>query len=114
MAVFIGPILAVLFSVFGFCTKYADITPVFKWMWHISYVRASFHGMLNTAYGMKRPDLFCPESEMYCHFKNPVLVLKDMDVEHVDMMDNLILIIGIMFVIYISTVIVLWYKLNRR
>lgn len=114
LAVFIGPILAVLFSVFGFCTRYVDITPVFKWMWHISYYRASFHGILNSVYGMNREDLHCPETQIYCHFKNPVLFQKDMDIEHVDMQSNMVLIILIIITMYISTTFVLWYKLNKR
>ncbi|XP_058168547.1 uncharacterized protein LOC131283007 [Anopheles ziemanni] len=104
LAVFIGPILAVLFSVFGFCTRYVDITPVFKWMWHISYYRASFHGILNSVYGMNREDLHCPETQIYCHFKNPVLFQKDMDIEHVDMQSNMVLITLIIITMYISTI----------
>lgn len=114
LAVFIGPILAVLFSVFGFCTRYVDITPLFQWMWHISYYRASFHGILNSVYGMNRDDLFCPETQIYCHFKNPVLFQKDMDIEHVDMEKNFILIVSIVITMYIGTLFVLWYKLNKR
>ncbi|XP_058453470.1 ATP-binding cassette sub-family G member 1-like [Malaya genurostris] len=114
LAVFIGPILAVLFSVFGFCTRYADITPIFKWMWHISYYRASFHGILNSVYGMNREDLVCPETQIYCHFKNPILFQKDMDIEHVDMEQNFLLIVSIVVTMYIGTVFVLWYKLNKR
>ncbi|XP_049533755.1 ABC transporter G family member 6 [Anopheles darlingi] len=114
LAVFIGPIVAVLFSVFGFCTRYADITPLFKWMWHISYYRASFHGLLNSVYGMNREDLHCPEQQIYCHFKNPVLFQKDMDIEHVDMQSNFVLIVLIIITMYISTLLVLWYKLNKR
>ncbi|XP_058815065.1 ATP-binding cassette sub-family G member 1 isoform X2 [Topomyia yanbarensis] len=114
LAVFIGPILAVLFSVFGFCTRYVDITPLFQWMWHISYYRASFHGILNSVYGMNREDLFCPETQIYCHFKNPVLFQKDMDIEHVDMEQNFLLIVSIVITMYIGTIFVLWYKLNKR
>nr|XP_029719908.1 ATP-binding cassette sub-family G member 1-like [Aedes albopictus] len=114
LAVFIGPILAVLFSVFGFCTRYVDITPLFQWMWHISYYRASFHGILNSVYGMNRDDLFCPETQIYCHFKNPVLFQKDMDIEHVDMEKNFVLIVSIVITMYIGTLFVLWYKLNKR
>ncbi|XP_053696931.1 ATP-binding cassette sub-family G member 1 isoform X2 [Sabethes cyaneus] len=114
LAVFIGPILAVLFSVFGFCTRYVDITPLFKWMWHISYYRASFHGILNSVYGMNREDLYCPETQIYCHFKNPVLFQKDMDIEHVDMEQNFLLIVSIVITMYIGTIFVLWYKLNKR
>ncbi|XP_037042719.1 ATP-binding cassette sub-family G member 1 [Bradysia coprophila] len=117
LAVFIGPILAVLFSVFGFCTRYIDITAMFSWMWHISYFRAGFHGIINTVYGMNRPYLPCPENAPfhYCHFKNPKLFLEEMLIPpEVTLTDNVVLMSSVFFTLHILTVIALWLKLNRR
>lgn len=114
MAVFIGPILAVLFSVFGMLTRYSEITPLFRWMWHISYFRAGFHSIINTVYGYDRTFLKCPEDELYCHFKNPKLVFKEMMVEDLDMEGNIWLLGSMFFTIHILTIIVLWLKLNKR
>ena len=117
MAVFIGPILAVLFSVFGFCTRYIDITAIFSWMWHISFFRAGFHGIINTVYGMGRPYLNCPESTPYnyCHFKNPKIFLDEMLIPaEVNLIDNVVLMSSVFFTLHILTVIALWLKLNRR
>jgi ATP-binding cassette, subfamily G (WHITE), member 1 len=114
LAVFIGPILACLYSIFGFCTRYADITPLFRWMYHISYFRAGFHGALNSAYGMNRTDLACPEGQVYCHFRNPKIFLREMDIENVNMNDNLILMATVIGIMHVLTVFTLWYKLNKR
>ncbi|XP_017130272.1 ATP-binding cassette sub-family G member 1 isoform X2 [Drosophila elegans] len=114
LAVFLGPILAVMFSVFGFCTRYIDITPLFRWMWHLSYFRAGFHGALNAIYGMDRPFLECPETAMYCHFRSPKVFLKYMMISDVHMSDCLILMGTVILVMHVLTLITLWHKLNRR
>ncbi|KAH8392221.1 hypothetical protein KR215_003569 [Drosophila sulfurigaster] len=114
LAVFIGPILAVLFSVFGFCTRYIDITPMFRWMWHLSYFRAGFHGSLNAIYGMDRQFLDCPDNVMYCHFRSPKVFLKYMMIYDVHMSDCILLMGTVIGVMHVLTVITLWRKLNKR
>ncbi|KAH8404774.1 hypothetical protein KR222_001227 [Zaprionus bogoriensis] len=114
LAVFLGPILAVMFSVFGFCTRYIDITPLFRWMWHLSYFRAGFHGALNAIYGLDRPFLDCPDNIMYCHFRSPKVFLKYMMISDVHMSDCLLLMGTVIGVMHLLTVIALWRKLNKR
>ncbi|KAH8317738.1 hypothetical protein KR074_008484 [Drosophila pseudoananassae] len=114
LAVFLGPILAVMFSVFGFCTRYIDITPIFRWMWHLSYFRAGFHGALNAIYGMDRPLLECPDTVMYCHFRSPKVFLKYMMISDVHMSDCLLLMGIVIGVMHVLTVVTLWRKLNKR
>ncbi|KAH8305528.1 hypothetical protein KR018_002746 [Drosophila ironensis] len=114
LAVFLGPILAVMFSVFGFCTRYIDITPIFRWMWHLSYFRAGFHGSLNAIYGLDRPLLDCPESAMYCHFRSPKVFLKYMMISDVHMSDCLLLMGVVIGVMHVLTLVTLWRKLNKR
>ncbi|ALC40031.1 CG17646 [Drosophila busckii] len=114
LAVFLGPILAVLFSVFGFCTRYIDITPMLRWMWHLSYFRAGFHGALNAIYGLDRQMLDCPETLMYCHFRSPKVFLKYMMISDVHMSDCVLLMGIVIGVMHLLTVITLWRKLNKR
>lgn len=116
MAVFVGPILAVVFSVFGFCTKYEEITPILSWLWHISYFRAGFHGILDTVYGMDRPYLECPDKIMYCHFKNPKKFLSLMSISDIDLdiQNNLMLLFGVIIIMHSLSIFVLWLKLNKR
>lgn len=116
IAVFIGPILAVLFSVFGFCTAYVDITPMFQWMWHISYFRAGFHGVIATVYGMNRSELYCPPNTRmnYCHFRNPKIFLREVSIRDLDTDNNVYLMSGIILTMHLMTVLTLWFKLNKR
>lgn len=116
IAVFIGPILAVLFSVFGFCTRYVDINKMFAWMWHISYFRAGFHGVLDTVYGMNRTDLWCPPSAefVYCHFRKPKVFLREVSISEFDTYNNIYMMSGVILTMHALTVLTLWFKLNKR
>lgn len=112
IAVFLGPIIAVLFSIFGFCLRYLDTPKVFRWIFHISYFRAGFHSLLYTVYGFDRTDLLC--DELYCHFKKPTKFLTEMEINDVNVVNNLILILGIGVLMHLLTASALWCKLNRR
>lgn len=116
IAVFIGPILAVLFSVFGFCTRYVDINKMFQWMWHFSYFRAGFHGVLDTVYGMNRSDLYCPPDTpySYCHFKKPSIFLREVSISEFETYRNIYMMVGVIITMHVATVLVLWFKLNKR
>ncbi|XP_017885889.1 ATP-binding cassette sub-family G member 1-like [Ceratina calcarata] len=111
IAVFAGPIIAVLFSVFGFCVRYMDTPAMFRWMFHISYFRASFHSLLQTVYGFDRLDLKC--DDFYCHYKKPTKFLQEMDID-TNVANNLALIVGIGVLMHLLTASALWCKLNRR
>ncbi|KAL0103665.1 hypothetical protein PUN28_017733 [Cardiocondyla obscurior] len=112
IAVFIGPIIAVLFSIFGFCIRYFDTPHLFRWMFHISYFRAGFHSLLYTVYGFDRMDLLC--DEFYCHYKKPSKFLNEMEINDVNVVNNLVLILGIGVLMHLLTASALWCKLNRR
>lgn len=83
-------------------------------MWHISYFRAGFHGVIDTVYGMNRPFLACPEGEMYCHFKNPKLFLNEVSIAEINTNDNIILMGSVIIIMHVLTIFTLWFKLNKR
>lgn len=117
IAVFAGPIIAVLFSVFGFCIRYMDTPQGFRWLFHISYFRASFHSLLVTVYGNNRGNLYCestPDELNYCHYIKPTMFLKEMEIVNANVVDNLVLIVGIGVLMHLLTASALWCKLNRR
>lgn len=87
---------------------------MFRWMWHISYFRAAFHGVLNAIYGMDRSPLKCPDTEMYCHFRSPKVFLKQMMISDVSMQESISLMSSIIIIMHTLTVIALWYKLTKR
>ncbi|XP_014486838.1 PREDICTED: ATP-binding cassette sub-family G member 1 [Dinoponera quadriceps] len=112
IAVFAGPIILVVLSIFGFCTRYIDLPVYFRWMFHISYFRAGFHNLVYTMYGFDRTELKC--DDFYCHFKKPIKFLTEMDIINVNVVNNLVLIIGIGVLMHLLTASALWCKLNRR
>lgn len=112
IAVFLGPTIAVLFSVFGFCSTYMDTPSAFRWIFHISYFRAGFHSLLYTVYGFDRMDLKC--DEFYCHYKKPTKFLKELEINDTNVINNLILIVGVGVLMHLLTASALWCKLNRR
>lgn len=85
---------------------------MFRWMFYISYFRASFHSLLHTVYGFDRMDLKC--DDFYCHYKKPTQFLKEMEIADTSVANNLILILGIGVLMHLLTASALWCKLNRR
>ncbi|GJQ74987.1 hypothetical protein Trydic_g9609 [Trypoxylus dichotomus] len=114
IAVFLGPVLACLFSIFGFCIRYLDTPVMFRWMYSISYFRAGFQGLVYSIYGLSRPKLYCPESAVYCHYQVPSDFLGEMDMEDVNLWSNISLIIIISFLMHAFTYAAVWFKLHKR
>lgn len=114
IAVFIGPVLACLFSVFGFCIRYYDTPIIFRWMFHISYYRAGFQSVVYSFYGLNRTKLECPEEFLYCHYKEPKKILSEVGIEDINLLENVGLIIFVGCLMHILTYISLWIKLHKR
>nr|AEE63375.1 unknown [Dendroctonus ponderosae] len=114
IAVFIGPVLACCFSIFGFCLKRSDTPAVFQWLFTVSYFRAAFHGVVVSVYGFNRKDLYCPEEELYCHYADPSKFLKEMDIVNIDLVSNISMVLFIWCLMHTATYLTLWLKLNKR
>lgn len=112
ISVFIGPVLMVLFSVFGFAIRLADIPVTFKWLHHFSFVRASYQSLLFSMYGLQRSPLPCELT--YCHFRYPAQFMAEMDVTNFEMYPEFLYICFICIIVYISTSFCIWYRLNKR
>ncbi|XP_019870035.1 ATP-binding cassette sub-family G member 1 [Aethina tumida] len=114
IAVFVGPVIACFFSVFGFCLRYMDTPSIFKWLYTISYYRAGFQSIVYSMYGLNRKYLICPEEMVYCHYQDPKKFLKEMDITNVDLVSNISLIVVIWCLMHAATYLTLWLKLNKR
>lgn len=112
IAVFLGPVVACLFSVFGFCLALSDTPYPFRWLHHISYFRAGFHVAVHSVYGLNRTKIHC--SKMYCHYITPSKFLVEMDMAEVDIGGNMTLVICITVLMHMLTCAALWYRLNKR
>ncbi|XP_053613074.1 ATP-binding cassette sub-family G member 1-like [Plodia interpunctella] len=112
IAVFVGPVVACLFSVFGFCLALSDTPYFFRWLHHISYFRAGFHVAVHSVYGFNRTKIHC--NKIYCHYITPSKFLKEMDMAEVDVGGNMALVLSTTVLMHLLTCTALWYRLNKR
>ncbi|XP_073989555.1 ATP-binding cassette sub-family G member 1-like [Rhodnius prolixus] len=112
LAVFLAPVLSVFFSVFGFTTKYADISAPIQPLYNASYFRAAFQGSFLSLYGNNRKELPC--HDLYCHYKQPVKFLNEMGFMDFRPVPEFCYIVAIGLLAYALTAFSVWYKLNRR
>ncbi|XP_065339901.1 ATP-binding cassette sub-family G member 1-like [Cloeon dipterum] len=113
IAVFIGPSIGVLLSIFGFCIIWRDTPWMFRWLYNISYFRAAFVSAVFTLYGNNRGTLPC--KELYCHFSYSRKFLAEMDVPaDTDVVGNSLLVAGTGLIMYCATYAALWIKLHLR
>ncbi|XP_038215000.1 ATP-binding cassette sub-family G member 1 [Zerene cesonia] len=112
IAVFIGPVLACLFSIFGFCLALRDTPYIFRWLHHISYFRAGFHVAVHSVYGFNRTKMHC--SKIYCHYKTPSTFLNEMDMATIDIGSDIAIVLTNTVLMHVLTCTALWYRLNKR
>ena len=113
MSVFVGPVFVVLLSVFGFAIRFPDIPSMYVWLHHFSFIRASFQSILYSLYGLDRGVLPCSD-EMYCHYKNPVKFLTEMEFARVNIYSEFFYLCSFLLCTYVLTTTVIWYRLNKR
>lgn len=116
IALLFTPMVAAFFSVFGFCRRYSDVPFILKWAYDISYFRAGFHGAIDTALGMNKSDLHCPNDQLmsYCHYRSPKLALRDAGIDELNFGRNIQLMTIIFITMHVLTLATLWFRLNKR
>ncbi|CAH1738913.1 unnamed protein product [Aphis gossypii] len=113
VSVFVGPVFVVLLSVFGFAIRFTDIPAIYVWLHYFSFVRGSFQSLVYTLYGFGRDVLPCSD-EMYCHYKNPIKFLTEMEFSQVNIYPEFFYICFFFLCTYVLTTTVIWYRLNKR
>ncbi|XP_045495025.1 ATP-binding cassette sub-family G member 1-like [Colias croceus] len=75
-AVIFGPFFITPFTIFsGFFLRYSDAPFIFRWLFHISFLKHGLVGLVISIFGMNRPKLVC--TDIYCHYSKPTQFLKD-------------------------------------
>uniref|UniRef100_A0A8D8VLW2 ATP-binding cassette sub-family G member 1 n=2 Tax=Cacopsylla melanoneura TaxID=428564 RepID=A0A8D8VLW2_9HEMI len=113
IAVFLGPVLMVLFSVFGFAIRFNDIPRFFLPIHYFSFIRATFQSLIYSMYGYDRGLLPC-ETEVYCHFRNPVTFLTEMEFLDIDVWSEVAYVLCLLGCVHLITALVVWRRLNKR
>jgi len=94
-AVFIGPVSTIpIFLFSGFFVTLNAVPAYLRWVSWVSYARYAFQSTLTAVYGYDRANLRC--SEAYCHFKNPVKFLEQLDCLDVSVTQQAIILFAIL------------------
>lgn len=110
LGTFINPVNGVFFGAIGICLMILMAgflallkhmpTPMY-YLSFCSYLRYSMEGMVIAIYGYERENLWCPRSEMYCHYKSPTAMLRELDMENVNYWTD---ILGLVIIVIVSCV----------
>ncbi|CAB3223946.1 unnamed protein product [Arctia plantaginis] len=109
--VFLAPVMSVPFLLFsGFFVSFNAIPVYLRWITYLSYIRYGFEGTALATYSFNRKKLDCHQT--YCHFKNPVTTLEELDMEDADITLDIAALCLIFLVLRISAFLFLRWKLK--
>ncbi|XP_017753254.1 PREDICTED: ATP-binding cassette sub-family G member 1-like [Eufriesea mexicana] len=108
-----GPLTILPFLIFsGFFVQFRDAHPYLRWLFHLSFLKYGFEGVMIAIYGYGRPKLSC--SDVYCHFAIPETLLNAVDMKQTNYWFCLIVLIALYIMLDIGTYTLLKLKLDKR
>ncbi|XP_076674576.1 ATP-binding cassette sub-family G member 4 isoform X1 [Andrena cerasifolii] len=108
-----GPLTILPFLIFsGFFVQFRHAHPYLRWLFHLSFLKYGFEGVMVAIYGYNRPKLSC--SDVYCHFATPEKLLSAVDMARVDYWFCLLVLAFLYVILEISTFTLLKLKLEKR
>ncbi|XP_018574647.1 ATP-binding cassette sub-family G member 1 isoform X2 [Anoplophora glabripennis] len=115
--VIFGPFCFLPFTIFsGFFVQLNDSHPYIRWLFHISFLKYGFEGLVLSVLGYDRGKLPCNAD--YCHFVYPEKFLDQMDMEHASYSQAVIFLISLItlirFVAYFALSIQIKSNRTRR
>ncbi|KAB0799693.1 hypothetical protein PPYR_07573 [Photinus pyralis] len=112
-AIIIGPICFLPFTIFsGFFVQFHDAHPYVQWIFHISYLKYGFEGLMLAILGYEREKLPCEAD--YCHVRYPQQFLEQMDMENAVYSHCVFFLIGLQLIFRIVTYFVLLLRVRRK
>lgn len=94
-------------AIYGFDFA-GQISPAMDWFMKISFMRDGVVALVITIFGYGRDILDC--GEIYCHFSNPRVLLKFLNLENVSVLHQILYL----FVLFIAFRVSLFISLWRR
>ncbi|XP_066594325.1 ATP-binding cassette subfamily G member 4 isoform X2 [Prorops nasuta] len=109
--VFLAPVMSVPFLLFsGFFVSFDAIPVYLRWITYLSYIRYGFEGTALATYAFAREKLKC--FQVYCHFKNPITTLEELDMMDADFTLDILALLLIFLVLRIAAYLFLRWKLK--
>ncbi|XP_014486774.1 PREDICTED: ATP-binding cassette sub-family G member 4-like [Dinoponera quadriceps] len=112
-SVIFGPFVILPFMIFsGFFVRIRDAHPYLQWLFHTSFLKYGFEGLMIAIYGNNRAKLKC--SADYCHFAIPEKLLSEVDMKYADYWFNMTVLIVLYIVLNIVAYITLKIRVKKR
>lgn len=112
--VIFGPFCFLPFVIFsGFFVQLSKAHPYMQWLFHTSFLKYSFEGLMLAIFGYDRPKLPC-ELEDYCHFVYPQRFLEEMDMSHASYAFSVYFLLGLVLFLRILAFLALTIQIRRR
>lgn len=109
VSAFLGPMSLAPFVIFcGYFIHVSDAPYFFSCFFDITFMRYSLEGILHSIMGFGRKKLPC--SDIYCHFANPIVALKQLGLDE----ERVALDITVLICHYIVLKIAAYFALNNR
>ncbi|XP_041981555.1 ATP-binding cassette sub-family G member 1 isoform X2 [Aricia agestis] len=109
--VFLAPVMSVPFLLFsGFFVSFNAIPVYLRWITYVSYIRYGFEGTALATYSFNRTKLQCHQT--YCHFKNPLTTLEELDMLDADFTLDIAALCLIFLILRIAAFLFLRWKLK--
>lgn len=111
--VIFGPFFIMPFTIFsGFFLRYSDAPFIFRWMFHISFLKHGLVGLVFAVFGMDRPKMPC--SDIYCHYTVPKKFVDDVQMTNEKYIFVIVALFGIGLVVTVCSFIILKIRLKNK
>ncbi|XP_014228617.1 ATP-binding cassette sub-family G member 4-like isoform X1 [Trichogramma pretiosum] len=111
--VIFGPFFIMPFLVFGGFFVYLKDAPQFlHWLFHVSFIKYGFEGVVVAVYGSNRPKMPC--SKEYCHFRAPQTLLEIVDMKNSNYLVSVTFLVALYFLLDCVAFAALFFKLRAR
>lgn len=108
-----GPFVIMPFTIFsGFFLRYSDAAAVFRWMFHISFLKHGLVGLVFAVFGMDRPKIPC--SDIYCHYTAPKKFIDDVQMTDEKYLVVILALIAIGFTVTLCSFLLLKLRLRSK
>ncbi|XP_058805878.1 ATP-binding cassette sub-family G member 1-like isoform X2 [Phymastichus coffea] len=96
----------------GFFVYLRDAPSYIQWIFHVSFLKYGFEGVVLAIYGYGRPKMGC--SADYCHFRLPEVLLDMVNMKYSSYWTSTIFMIGLYIVLDVTAYLLLRVRLKNR
>ena len=111
--VIFGPFCLLPFVIFsGFFVQLYDVHPYFQWVFHFSYLKYAFEGLMLAIFGYNRAKIPCNAD--FCLYVYPEHFLEQVDMDQASYSHSMIFLVGLLVVMRLLAFISLCIKIKWR